>query len=238
MSKLRAIIVEDDKSIQVVIKTLLQQFEDKIEVTLVSRSVQDAIDNINTLNPDIVFLDVEIIGGSGFDVLDNTKSANYNIIFITASNSYAIKALRADAIDYIVKPIIKADFTNAVNRLLSKVNTQVYNQQRDTIMVRGANRDTKVFVDDILYIYIEKGSCRFHLKNSDKIHSLLAITKYKLTDTLYQVHRNYIVDLHSIESIDPGRGGFVRLVDGSQIAIAYRRKAELKGLWSKLVTDY
>lgn len=230
-NKLKAIIVEDDISIQVVIETLLSQYAPGVGVVSTARSVVDAVSVIRHYDPDVVFLDVEIIGGSGFDVLDKTSDMDYNIIFVTAFDSYAIEALRADALDYIVKPIIKLDFANAVNRFLSRQSSIKSSSTGKSIIVRGVNRDTKIDLNDILYIYLEKGSCQFKLKDGSIIHSTDTMSKFDLDEYLFQVHRNYIVNIGSIVEIDPGRGGFVRLVDGSQIAIAYRRKAELKELW-------
>lgn len=230
-NKLKAIIVEDDISIQVVIETLLSQYAPGVGVVSTARSVVDAVSIIRLYDPDVVFLDVEIIGGSGFDVLDKTSDMNYNIIFVTAFDSYAIEALRADALDYIVKPIIKTDFANAVNRFLSKQSSIKSGSTGKSIIVRGVNRDTKIDLNDILYIYLEKGRCQFKLKDGSIIHSTDTMSKIDLDEHLFQIHRNYIVNIASIVEIDPGRGGFVRLVDGSQIAIAYRRKTELKELW-------
>lgn len=233
MNRLKAIIVEDDKSIQVVIAAMINQHAPDIDVVDMQRCVSGAVESIATHAPDVVFLDIEIMGGTGFDVLSLTKTYTYQVIFITGHSNYAIEALRADAIDYVMKPILSEDFINALMRLYTRRAKLHLSDTKEGFIIYGTLRDTKVKYEDILYIVIEKGRTCFYLSDDRFIRSPRTVAQYDLDGQLFQIHRSYLVNINYIAEIEPGRGGYLIMKDGSKLPIAYRRKKELKELWER-----
>lgn len=229
---MNAIIVEDDMSIQVVIKTLIDRHANHVNIIDTHRSVSAAVESIVRHSPDVVFLDIEIIGGSGFDILAQTKNIPYHVIFITGHSKYAIEALRADAIDYVMKPIIKDEFINAIERLNQKEKNNPNTTEKQTLIIYGSLRDTKVSYDDIIYAIIEKGRTCFHLSNNRYIRSPLPFSNYNIEDKMVQIHRNYFINIAYISEIESGRGGYLFMEDGTKLPIAYRRKNQLLKEWT------
>src|ERR1700741_3238581 len=102
---IKAIIIDDEKNGAEVLQLLLEQNCPSIKVIAVKNDPDSGIKAIQELNPDLIFLDIEMPTGTGFDVIDATKGMNYQVVFTTAYEHYAIKAFKAKAVDYLLKPI-------------------------------------------------------------------------------------------------------------------------------------
>lgn len=119
---LKALIVDDEIASVRTLELLLSQFAKDVEVIDVARSASDALTKVDLINPDIVFLDIEMPGGSGFDFLEQCTSRTFDVVFITAFEYYAVKAFKYSAIDYLLKPIEIEELESA----LRKVSTRRY----------------------------------------------------------------------------------------------------------------
>ncbi|KAB2872270.1 MAG: response regulator transcription factor [Bacteroidales bacterium] len=114
---LKALIVDDEIASVRTLELLLSQFAKDIEVVDVARSSIEALSKVELIKPDIVFLDIEMPGGSGFDFLENCSSRDFDVIFITAFEYYAVKAFKFSAIDYLLKPIEVEELESALARV-------------------------------------------------------------------------------------------------------------------------
>ena len=108
----KVVIIDDEKSSRETIKFLLADYFPEVTVSAEAESVDDAVKIIEEQNPELVFLDIEIKGGTGLHVLQRLKKRDFKLIFITAFNDFAIKAIKFSAIDYILKPINEFEFKN------------------------------------------------------------------------------------------------------------------------------
>lgn len=114
---LKALIVDDEIASVRTLELLLSQFAKDIEVIDVARSSFEALSKVELIKPDIVFLDIEMPGGSGFDFLENCSNRDFDVIFITAFEYYAVKAFKFSAIDYLLKPIEVEELELALARV-------------------------------------------------------------------------------------------------------------------------
>ena len=228
---IKAIIIEDELNIQEVIQHIISKHFPHIKILDKCQRVSEAVKSIERYKPDLIFLDIEIIEGTGFDVLTQTSNIAYDVIFVTGYDQYAIKALRASAIDYILKPISISEMKEALDRLDQKLN--INTNAEAYLTIEGARHSERVMQTELTYIEIKKNLTVFHIKNGSQQMSAHPISKYLegLNSSFMQIHRNYIVNITSVLKIDVGRGGFVHLMDGSKIPIAYRRKAKLEKMW-------
>lgn len=119
---LKALIVDDEIASVRTLELLLSQFAKDVEVVDVARSSNEALQKVDLINPDIVFLDIEMPGGSGFDFLEQCNNRTFDVVFITAFEYYAVKAFKYSAIDYLLKPIEVEELEKA----LSKVSNRRY----------------------------------------------------------------------------------------------------------------
>lgn len=114
---LKALIVDDEIASVRTLELLLSQFGKDVEVVDVARSAVEALTKVELIKPDIVFLDIEMPGGTGFDFLEQCSQRDFDVIFITAFEYYAVKAFKFSAIDYLLKPIEVEDLEMALARV-------------------------------------------------------------------------------------------------------------------------
>jgi len=117
---LKALIVDDEIASLRTLELLLGHFEQHIEIIGVAHSASEGIDKVTRFDPDIVFLDIEMPGGSGFDFLEGCPHRNFDVIFITAYNNYAIKAFKYSAIDFLLKPIEVDELHEALEKVIRR----------------------------------------------------------------------------------------------------------------------
>lgn len=115
MTKYKAIIIDDERLARKEMRRLLAEF-DEIAVAGEAENLAEAAKLIETEKPDIVFLDIQLSGESGFDLLDRVEQ-NFKLIFVTAFDAYAVRAFEVNAIDYLLKPVNPERLAKAVERL-------------------------------------------------------------------------------------------------------------------------
>jgi len=227
---IRTIVIEDEVNTLDFFTAILSDHCPDIQVVATARSVQQSIMHIDELQPDLVFMDIEIHGGTGFDVLKSVTYKNFHVIFITSHLEYSIKAIRMSALDYILKPLVLDDLLQAIERYKLKTTSD---HSIKKIKIEGFHRDLSIDLTSIEYITVHKGYCIFHLTDGKVMHSIQSIIAYEkeLIHPIRMVHRKYYVNIIAISAIDTGRGGCITMESGEQIPIAYRRKKEIEQMW-------
>ena len=124
---LRSIIIEDEINNRELLNHMLEDYISGIDVVDLVQDVEGAIKSIEQYDPDLIFLDIEIHGGTGFDVLKHFTDPRFKVIFVTGYEHYAIKAIKHSAIDYILKPINLEELKEAVNKIKAQEVTHTAN---------------------------------------------------------------------------------------------------------------
>lgn len=122
-----AIIIDDEKHCRDVLALLLQRYCSSLNLVASCPDGESGLEAIDIHRPDVVFLDIEMPGMSGFEMLEATRYNDFQVIFTTAYNEYAIKAIRHNALDYILKPINKDELVSAVSRIRQHTTSNVHN---------------------------------------------------------------------------------------------------------------
>ena len=234
MQKIKSVIVEDELGAREVLKNYLGKYCPQVEVVGEAQNIKEAVPMLHELNPQLVFLDVEMPFGNAFDVLEACKDLHFETIFVTAFSEYSLKALNQSAAYYLLKPISIEELIVAVNKVYNHIlNEEVFN--RNKIIVENF-RETKpekqqvilptlegfevVKMEEIVRlrgkgnftdIYLQNGQkkmvCRF-LKHFTEILPL----------PFLRVHKSHIVNLNCVKSFN--KGGFLTLNDNSQIEVS------------------
>jgi len=233
---IKAIIVEDEIKAGELLKAMLGDIDNEIEVVEVCRDLPTAIKCIRKIKPAIVFLDIELPIYSGLQILDflNEDEINFKIIFVTASNKYAIKAFEMSAIDYIMKPI---EF-DKLKQAIAKFKESSFIQNHSQIQVLKHNLKDEGFkkivipthngfeiisTDNIIYIKAEGSYSKItiqHLpvfvvsKNLKYFEEILS-----QTNGFCRVHRSYLVNLHFAKRIVQNDGNYIVLQDDVEIPL-------------------
>lgn len=245
---IKAIIIDDEKHCIVTLEHLIEQL-DNIAIVAATQDSTQAKSLIEEHQPDIVFLDIEMPEMNGFDVINQFDKLPFKVIFTTAYDQYALKALRLNALDYLLKPIdindIKEALTKYENKELSISKDQIQNlhvfangKMQDTIALSTQQGLLFVKIDDIMYL--EASSCYTYIVMSDKTKHLASKTMATFEEVLndnalfFRTHKSHIVNLKFIKQYIRGEGGELIMQDGNNIALSRNRKQEFLNLFKKI----
>jgi two-component system LytT family response regulator len=239
MNNTRVLIVDDELQSRSLIRKLLADHFPAL-ITEEAESVASASKKINEFNPDIVFLDVQMRGETGFDLLDKTGKANFGIIFTTAHSEFAIKAFRYSAMDYLMKPIDGEEFKSAVEKVLEIKNRSPLPEQiellqkvrsdhkiPDKLTIPTAEGFLFVNINDILYCHAVSNYTEFHLVNKQKLLSSYTLGYYNellAEQNFFRIHRSYLVNLAHIKMYKRNDGGLVIMDNGEEIEVSRSNK--------------
>jgi len=245
---IKALIIDDEKHCIVTLEHLISLL-DNIAIVASTQDSTQAKSLIEEHQPDIVFLDIEMPVMSGFDVINQFDKLPFKVIFTTAYDQYALKALRLNALDYLLKPISINDIQDALtkyeNKELSISKDQIQNlhvfangKMQDTIALSTQQGLLFVKIDDIMYL--EASSCYTYIVMSDKTKHLASKTMATFEEVLndnalfFRTHKSHIVNLKFIKQYIRGEGGELIMKDGNNIALSRNRKQEFLNLFKKI----
>jgi two-component system, LytTR family, response regulator len=252
MSKLRGIIIDDEKNGRNVLKKLIADFCTGVEIIHEARNIEDAYSLIVTQQPEFILLDIQMPGGSGFDLLKKFEKINFEIIFITSHNQYAINAFKYSAIDYLLKPVDIAELVDAVERVKEKRAGLVpVNEEKIVYLLNNLSSDEslknialqksdKVFyikLSEINYleaesnytkIYTNIGEWFIHSKTLKYFEDLLSQTNH-----FFRITRSHIVNIRQIRAYTKSEPYLITLSNGIELEISRRKKGELLRIMSE-----
>ena len=148
---IRTLLIDDETFSRQTLKSLILDLFPKLEVIGEAEDIEEGIQAIQTLKPDLVFLDVHLKSGTGFDLLKQLKNINFELIFVTAHDEYAISAFQFAAFGYLLKPLVVSELTQVVHRLIEKRNTQNDQNKRIKILIENYSEGVvkKIVVQNI-----------------------------------------------------------------------------------------
>lgn len=227
---MKAVLIDDEKNALTALRKMIGQFCSGVEVTGEAQTAMEGLQLIRRQQPDLVFLDVEMPGGTGFDLLEAIEKKNFAVIFTTAYEHYAIPALRTGAADYLLKPISIDELRKAIERVQTlKLKNTIASPEAQRVRIANAEGTLFVPVTDITCIKGEGRYSRFFLQNGEE--QLVARNLGELEEELsparfFRLHKSWLVNCASVVRITHRDGGFAVLTDGREIEISRRKKAE------------
>ena len=208
MTKVKAIIVDDERLARVNLRKLMQPYAE-IEIAGEASSCEEAVSLINIYNPQLIFLDIQLSGETGFDLLELIDNS-IEIVFVTAYDEYAIRAFEVNAIDYLLKPVNPERLKMTIERLIHREKTPKNEgksyEYSDSIYVRLNNYSSR-------FIKISTITCIEPVGNYSRIvtlegkHCLVLKTlkqwQEELPDNNFvRIHRSSIVNIEHVERIE------------------------------------
>jgi two-component system LytT family response regulator len=226
-----ALIIEDEVNSQNYLKQLVEEKFPEICILECAKSVEASVLAIESHKPDLVFLDVEIIGGTGFDILEKVNYKNFEVIFITAYNQFSLQALKKEAVDYILKPIDDEEFVVGVNKALNRINTKKEIEKSEKVNIVSLNNTHLINHHEILYLQADGVYTILFTKNG-KITSTKNLGEYEtvLGTIFFRCHHSFIVNLKFIAKVEKSRSGEITLVGGEKIPVSQRKISTLNKL--------
>ena len=233
---MKIVIVDDEKdAIEYLERSLLQLKEFDCQISTAS-SIESATEIINNIHPDLVFLDVQMPYGSGFDILKNTPEINYDVIFTTAFDHYAMKAIKYNAFDYLLKPIDLDELKTTLLEYTEKDSVQrSFNSIKDNIAniskldIPYKNGFLYIKLDDFLYIEADGSYSTIHTLNDKFIVSKKIKYFEELLDEnqFCRIHASFIINLKQLKQFSKSNGGEVILEDDTVLSVSANKRKNL-----------
>jgi two-component system LytT family response regulator len=235
MKKFKAIVVDDEQLARKAILSLIKDYP-AIEVAAEAGDAREAAELISVHQPDLLFLDIQMPGKTGFDLL-NEVGFGGNVIFITAYDAYALRAFEINALDYLMKPISPERFKIAVDRLMEEEEVQVRPLTQDLryddrlFLLMGKHM---VFLKISTIVSIQAEGDYTQITTSEGKKGLILKSMKEWSERLPEshfcrIHRSYIVNLDFVERIEkePNYDFIVTLKNSDRTLVMSRRYARL-----------
>jgi len=243
--QIKAILIDDELDSLEALAAELKSYCPEVEVLASYQSAVEALKNINALKADVIFLDIEMPDMNGFDFLKRINEIDFDVIFVTAYDQFAVNAFEFNAVDYLLKPILKSKLVQAVERvelrktqhlnktnldaLINNISVQIGTGVKN-IALPTSDGFEFVQLDSIEYIKAESNYCWVHLDTGAK--HLLAKTLKQMEllvkgPQFFRSHQSYIANLNYAKKYVRGQGGYIVLNDGTQIPVSRTKKEEL-----------
>jgi len=232
--KIKSVIVEDELAAREVLKNYLSKYCPQVAVIGEAQNIKEAVPLLHELNPQLVFLDVEMPFGNAFDVLEACKDLHFETIFVTAFSEYSLKALNQSAAYYLLKPISIEELIVAVNKVHHQIlNNEIFNRNR--IIVENF-KETKPEKQQVILPTLEgfevvkmeeivrlRGNGNFtdlYLNNGNKkmVCRFLKHFSEVLPLPFIRVHKSHIINLNCVKSYN--KGGIITLNDATEIEVS------------------
>ena len=236
----KCLIIDDDPFILELLQDKLDQHFPEVEVLSTASNGREGLEKIASYSPELIFLDVEMSDMTGFEMLAQLLDINFQVIFITSYSHYAIKAIRFNALDYLLKPIDLGELKKAFKRFknhtkrnpqkeniaLALRNSSINNVADHMLILKTQDGDLKLILKDIVHIEGDRNYSYIHLKNGTK--KLVTKTLSDLEELLdskgfYRCHRSHILNR---EHIVDSKGILVVLSNNVQLPISRRKKKQ------------
>jgi two-component system LytT family response regulator len=245
---MKAILIDDEIHCTASLQIQLKENCPEIQIMAVCNDALMGLQAIQTLKPDLIFLDIEMPRLNGFQLLDALKKQDFAIIFTTAYDQFAVKAFKYSAIDYLLKPIDDEDLIRAVHKAKSKgqsiqpqlevLEKQLQSPQKPPEKIALAYQDGYVFVNpqEIIYCESDNNYTKFHLSNGQSLISTKSLKEVEeiLEDlSFFRIHKQYLINLNHIKKYVKHNGPYVVMNNGIDLTIARNRKDDFQNRFLK-----
>jgi len=233
---MKALIVDDERLARLELRRLLAAHAD-IDVAGEARGGEDALALVTSLAPDLVFLDIQMPGMTGFDVLERLDLDDMPlVIFTTAYDSYALKAFEMNALDYLLKPIAPARLASALARVGSRASKAQGSIQLTQVFVRDGERCWIVRLADVFLLESEGNYTRLCFGKERPLirRSLNALEARLDPSVFFRANRQQMINLPWVRTVDPSVGGglVATLRDGQTVELSRRQATRLREILS------
>ena len=246
MSEIKAIIVDDEQHCIDALQTMLEKKCPGVNVTGSAKSVKDAKGLVDELQPDLVFLDVEMPYQNGFELLLLFEKVNFDVIFTTAYEQYALKAIKFNALDYLLKPFSVKELQDALEKFREKKINKLKDTGVSPMDVFLQNMKTMQQTHKKIALPTINGLVFMPVQNIVRCESTGNYTRIFFTDKknlmvsrplkefeellsdvdFFRVHNSHLINMQQMQSYIQGEGGFALMSDGTQVEVSRRRKAD------------
>lgn len=248
---IKALIIDDEKHCIDNLQWQLKQYCPEVEVTAICINAETGLNEIYRQQPQLVFLDVEMPGMSGFEMLEKITDINFEIVFTTAFNQYAIRAIKFGALDYLLKPVDKDELRAAIDKVVKHTHGESLKQLAALLTHIRKSNDLSfqkialptmhgyelIPLNNIMYCESKSNYTDVRLNNGQ--HLVISRTLKEIEDLLdmppfFRIHNSYLVNLQYAIRYIKGDGGNLVLNSDISIPVSRNKKEQLLKLITHL----
>lgn len=239
---MKVLIIDDEQHCITTLSWSLQEYCENIEILGSAKNGMEGFVKINQLKPDLIFLDIEMPVLSGIDMLEKFERIDFKIVFTTAYDKYAIKAIKLNACDYLLKPIDKDELINAVEKIQNSPGQLISNERIQNIKhnlhvlpnlqkIAIPSSEGILFFDLNTIVHLEASSnyTVIYFNNDTKLVSSRTLKEYEELlpeEIFFRCHHSHLINLKYIKKYIKGEGGYVDLGHGQMVEVSRRKKLE------------
>ncbi|MCE7994773.1 MAG: response regulator [Roseivirga sp.] len=239
---MKALIIDDERLARKELTNLLQEYQE-IEIAGEAVNAEDAEEKIKALKPDLLFLDIQMPGKTGFELLQSLESVP-EVIFTTAYDEYALKAFDFNALDYLLKPIEPDRLKESITKLLNRAKKDTPEEEevekklgpQDRVFVKDGDKCWFVKLENIRLFESDGNYIKIYFDNfKPMIHKSLNALDERLDDrSFFRASRKHIINLTWVESIESWFNGGLMVVlrGGDKVEVSRRQAARFKEMMS------
>lgn len=237
----RAVIVDDEPKAVQSLSWELSNFSKDIEIVKTFTNPEEALLFLEDYTPDCLFLDIQMPIMDGFQFLDRVNNKDIAVVFTTAYDEYAIKALKKEALDYLLKPIDTDDLSETLSKIKRFKSKIINSDKLENILLdfHSKNNQKKITIstegkliflklEEILFVESDGNYCTLFLTENQKIlvtKKLKEIDGLLPNDDFFRIHNSYIINLNKIKEFLKTEG-YVVMESGHRIPVARQRKSD------------
>lgn len=241
MSKeISCVLIDDEQHAIETLEWELEKCDFPIKIMSTFQDPKEGRDFLNTTQPDLVFLDIEMPFLNGFELLNQLDSINFHIVFTTAYDKFALNAFKVSALDYLLKPVDRDDLNKVLEKVLEIKRKKDITSQIEILSQRLKGEFSKVAlptlkglefieIENIVRCSAESNYTHIYLANGKKIlisKTLKQVEEILKEGTFFRVHSSSLINLKMIKQYIKGDGGQVVLEDGSVVDVARSKKKD------------
>jgi two-component system, LytTR family, response regulator len=246
---IKSIIVIKDEHLLNQLSGLIQTLCPNVVVSAPASDIKSGIGIINEHEPDLILIDIKLPDGSGFDLIDHFPKPDFKVIFISAYADYAIKAIKYNALDYLLKPVKEDELVQAMKKADDLIRYEEKLQAKalgksivdlnksHRIVLKSIDQIHVIDSNDIVHIEAERNYSTFHMVDGRKIVSSKATKEYEdvlLDQGFHRIHKSHIVNINKMSYFDKTEGGTMIMCNGDEVPVASRKRDMLMELFVNL----
>jgi len=232
---LKIAIIEDENAAYQLLSSIINEYCSDVTISGHAVDVPSGIALLTTVNPDLIFVDVQLGAETIFELLDQIEYRKYKIVFTTAYANHALQAFRYEAVDYLLKPYSPKDVIKVIERVKLDILSQPWRRTKQAITntqrLTVNTHEGISFIEpkDILYCIADGAYCKIVLEKDNNIivsKTLSDIEEQLDPDQFVRVHASFLINMHHVKRFIKDDGGYILISNGMHIPVSRRKKQE------------
>jgi len=234
MQKYRAIIIDDEEDSRSNTRNMIQNYCSEIEIVGEADNGPAGKQKIQELKPHVIFLDINMPGMNGFQMLEGIYNRDFCVVFLTAYSEHGINAVKAGAIDYLLKPLMLSELQNAVRKVVQHYEAKGIQQvksddNKNLVLINHSKGFTLVDFKDIVWLEASDNYTNLYLNGQKKIIASKTLKEFETIlpeSDFFRIHRSALININYVKEYSNHEGGEVILSDGTHVQVSKARTQE------------